>query len=116
MSVVKKADGKTSVRKKSSPPQRFRDSGTKFHLGHSGGPLVQVRTRHGILFAHSEAHLDALEAYVSAELRERSQGEFGWAMSSMARLPRWAKAAKNREEVLRAIARMRRLLTGSKSR
>jgi hypothetical protein len=95
--------------------RRFRDVGTRYHYFHPGPPLVQIRTRHGILFACNEAHLDALEAYVLADLRERRRDEFGWSMSSMARLPRWAKSAKNRAEVLRAIARMRRLLARSRS-
>lgn len=71
---------------------------------------LQVRTRHGVLFAYNEAHLDAMEGFIAAELRERRRDEFGWRKSSMARLPAWVKAAKNREDVLRALARIRRRL------
>jgi hypothetical protein len=71
---------------------------------------LQVRTRHGVLFAYNEDHLDEIEGFVAAELRERRRNEFGWQMSPMVRLPPWVKSAKNREEILRALARLRRRL------
>jgi hypothetical protein len=69
---------------------------------------LQARTRHGMLYAYNSAHLDWIEAFVAAPLRER-RVESGSANRSIAsRLPPWVKSAKNREEVLRAVARMRR--------
>ena len=76
-----------------------------------GAPLfLQFDTRLGTMFAYSEAHLEWLERFVSAELRERTHLD-GHANSSMAsRLPRWMKLAKNRNEVLQAIRRLRATL------
>lgn len=71
---------------------------------------LQTRTRHGVLYAYNVAHLDWIEGFVAAGLRER-RIEAGMANRSIAsRLPAWIKAAKNREEVLRALARLRRRL------
>ena len=71
---------------------------------------LQTRTRHGVLYAYNAVHLDWIEAFVAAGLRERRIGE-GMANRSIAsRLPAWIKAAKNREDVLRALARLRRRL------
>ena len=57
------------------------------------------------LWAFNIKHLNILEAYVSAELRERSKDEkWGWSNSSLtSRLPKWIKSAKNRESLLKAI-------------
>jgi hypothetical protein len=56
------------------------------------------------LWALNAAHLEWLEGYVGATLRERSPGEHGWSNRAMAsRLPRWMQSAKNRGELLRCI-------------
>ncbi|AEV82977.1 hypothetical protein ACWT_1958 [Actinoplanes sp. SE50] len=57
------------------------------------------------LWAFNEAHLTLLADYVGAKLRERHPREPGLTM--VARLPGWLKAADNRTEVLRTIARLR---------
>jgi DNA-directed RNA polymerase subunit RPC12/RpoP len=89
----------------------FRRSGNYPYDPYLGLRLhLQVPTRHGVLFAYNEDHLDAIEGFVAAELRERRRGELGWSKSSMVRLPPWVKSAKNREDVLRALARLRRRL------
>lgn len=56
-----------------------------------------------LLWANNEAHLDYLESYLGAMLRERPEGPSGLSWY----LPAWMKHAKHREEVLRTIARMR---------
>jgi hypothetical protein len=56
------------------------------------------------LWAFNERHLDILESYVSARLRER--GEYV-GMTMLARLPAWLKSAKHRTEILRTIGRLR---------
>jgi hypothetical protein len=63
-----------------------------------------------VLWAYNVRHLDLLESYVAAKLRER--GELvPWAPTSLVeRLPTWLKAAKNRAEVLRTIRRLRSTL------
>src|ERR1044071_5867412 len=51
------------------------------------------------LWAWNAAHLDYLERYVRAELRERvPDARWGWANQSVvSRLPRWISSAKNRD-------------------
>ena len=62
-----------------------------------------------LLWALNARHLAALEAYALAALRERRRDpEHGWSNQSVAsRLPKWIKAAKNRAEVEKALARLR---------
>ncbi|MDY6934102.1 MAG: hypothetical protein SVZ03_07755 [Spirochaetota bacterium] len=57
------------------------------------------------MWAFNIRHLEFLESYVSARLREREKDErLGWHNSSLAsRLPKWLKPAKNREAILKAI-------------
>ncbi|RFS86806.1 hypothetical protein D0T12_00510 [Actinomadura spongiicola] len=56
------------------------------------------------LWAFNERHLDLLEGYVGARLRER--GEYV-GMTMVAKLPAWLKSAKHRGEILRVIGRLR---------
>jgi hypothetical protein len=62
----------------------------------------------------NKAHLDFLDRYVSADLRERRPHEqYGWSNQSLAsRLPKWLTSAKNRGEVQRSIERLRGHLEG----
>jgi hypothetical protein len=67
------------------------------------------------LWAYNREHLDYLESYVSAGLRERTPGEGApggtprnRVLSS--RLPQWIKSAKNRERILAAIGKLRERL------
>lgn len=73
-------------------------------------PRLRAETRHGVLVAWNEDHLDYLERYLAGGLREETPaGEGGVRNASIvSRLPVWAKAAKNRDEMLKAIARVRR--------
>ena len=60
------------------------------------------------LWLYNRRHLEVLEAYINAELRQRRRSYSGWANASMvSRLPRWITAAKNREELVKALARLR---------
>ena len=65
------------------------------------------------LFAVNERHLELLEGYLLAGLRERRRDPVqGWSNQSVtSRLPRWMKAAKNRDEVRRALLRLRERLS-----
>lgn len=57
------------------------------------------------LWAFNDKHLDAIERYTAALIRER----VGCSNASLAsRLPQWIKSAKNRETVLKAIRKLRR--------
>ena len=57
------------------------------------------------LWAFNKKHLEFLESYVTASLRERfKDNDLGWSNSSLAgRLPKWIKAAKNRDALIKAI-------------
>ncbi|GGM79811.1 hypothetical protein GCM10011609_14510 [Lentzea pudingi] len=59
------------------------------------------------LWALNTAHLDVLESYVSATLREDPDPSSVRRMTILAKLPAWLKSAKHRDEVLRAIRRLR---------
>lgn len=56
------------------------------------------------LWAYNREHLEMLERFVGAKLRERTiKGR----NSFLSKLPQWIKSAKNRDEILKAIERMR---------
>ena len=78
-------------------------------LGHDpllGLPLfLRADIAGGTLWALNLDHLESLEAYLGATLRERPAGVTGLTM--MARLPRWMKLAANRPKVLQGLAEMR---------
>jgi hypothetical protein len=67
-----------------------------------------------VLWAYNGRHLDLLESYVVARLRERGAVAVPYVrpapMSLVERLPAWLKSAKNRDEVLRSIRRLRSTL------
>ncbi|WP_345575414.1 hypothetical protein [Nonomuraea rosea] len=60
-----------------------------------------------VLWAYNLAHLELLEAYVRARLRERPESP--GSQTLLERLPAWMKAAANRDEVLAAIGALRDL-------
>lgn len=66
---------------------------------------LQADCRGHLLWAYNAGHLDLLESYVAARLRER--GPIPGTMSLVERLPAWLKSAKNRADVLRLIRRLR---------
>lgn len=59
------------------------------------------------LWALNVEHLDVLEGYVRAQLREKRL-ELAYTMLDV--LPRWMKDAKHRNEVLRGVSRLRQSL------
>lgn len=66
-----------------------------------------------IFRAYNLDHLDFLESYVAADLRIR---EPNINKSLVSRLPQWIKSAKNREEILRCIGKLRSRLSSSNYR
>lgn len=67
-------------------------------------PLFLQRSCCGqVLYAYNLEHLEWLASYVGATLREGARHHHGMA----ARLPRWIKAAGNRDQVLRCIEQLR---------
>jgi hypothetical protein len=63
-----------------------------------------------MLWAVNLEHLDFLEQYVGAQLRER-QANVNKSMAS--RLPQWIKDRKNRQEILACITKLRDRLTAN---
>jgi transcription elongation factor Elf1 len=61
------------------------------------------------LWAYNLRHLDLIEAFVSAKLRERRRDEnYGWSNQSLfSRMPKWMKSHNNRSAILKAIEEMR---------
>jgi hypothetical protein len=57
-----------------------------------------------LLWAYNERHLDALEAYIAAQLRERSTYP---SMGMFGKLPAWIKAGRHRPQLLRAVGYLR---------
>ena len=105
--------------------QLARDIRWSYHLRTDGNdpyfrlPLwLQAPTRHGLVFAYNERHLETLESIVGAKLRERHTNpvyrKHNGTMAS--RLPHWMKIAKNRDDILGALARMRARLERSTDR
>lgn len=62
------------------------------------------------LWAYNLRHLEFIEAFVRAKLRERKPDElYGWSNRSLfSRLPKWIQSGKNREEIIKAIAKIRK--------
>jgi len=62
-----------------------------------------------VLWAYNARHLEALEAFARAHLRERARDpEHGWSNAAFtSRLPKWIKSAKHRAQVEKGIARLR---------
>lgn len=64
-----------------------------------------------VLWAYNRQHLEYLRSFVSARVRERPaevpESESARRMTLVAKLPAWLKAAKNRDQVLHAIDRLR---------
>lgn len=67
-------------------------------------PYLQRSFGRHTIFALNREHLDALETWLAAELRERGPVA---GLTMMSRLPRWMKAAGARERVLKALGEMR---------
>ncbi len=73
---------------------------------------LRTRCAGRTLWAFNAAHVDYLEQFVTAKLREHHPSPTtGWRNRSLAgRLPRWVQSARNRDVVRNGIARLRRKL------
>ena len=69
---------------------------------------LQTECAGEILWAFNEKHLSYLKSYVEADLRE-DDGRKSWSIIS--RLPKWITSAKNRQNVLKAIAKLEKQIT-----
>lgn len=80
------------------------------HDGYFGFYLwLQIYCCSHSLYAFTIRHLNLLEAYIKADLRERKPSKNGWRCNSsvVAKLPKWIKSYKNREQLLKAIQKLR---------
>lgn len=85
--------------------------------GYFGCPLwLQTPCVREVLWANNAEHLDFLEQYVGADLRERAREMHGWRNTNLAsRLPKWMQQAKNRDAVLRGIRTLREKLSRARA-
>ena len=70
---------------------------------------LQIECCGETLWAYNRKHLEFIENYVAAKLRERTPNTN---KSLASRLPNWIKRAKNRGQVLKAVARLKEKLNG----
>jgi hypothetical protein len=95
-------------------PQKEK-AGLVFRIGgdadaYFGLPLwLTTDCRSRALWAYNAEHLDLLEDFVAARLRER--GPVPGTMSMIERLPAWIKDGKHRDDVLKALQRLRAMAT-----
>ncbi|MFQ6391269.1 hypothetical protein ACLNAR_26155 [Priestia aryabhattai] len=64
---------------------------------------LQIECSGNVLWALNLEHLSYMESYIEAEIRESHP----YYLSVESRLPKWMKLAKNRNEVLRAIQKLK---------
>lgn len=73
-----------------------------------GLPLVlQASYGSKLIWAYNTHHVDLLQEWLEADLRERSLSPH--CMTMMARLPKWMKASHARPKVLRALRKLREI-------
>lgn len=65
---------------------------------------LQISCCNETLWAYNLKHLEIIEQYVSAKLRERTNKGRN---SFLSKLPAWLKSAKNRDEILKAIKKLK---------
>jgi hypothetical protein len=83
------------------------------HLGMNDYGLelaLRTPTRFGVLYVYNPTHLRALKDFIVADLRERTKDVGNG--SYFSRLPTWIKSAKNRDELLKAIGRLEKVVEG----
>ena len=70
---------------------------------------LQVPCCGEILWAYNLEHVNFLEKFISAEIRERRQNpQFGWSNRSLqSRLPKWMLAGGKRDTVRKGLAALR---------
>jgi hypothetical protein len=71
---------------------------------------LQTHSKGKVLWAVNKEHLDFLEHYVSERLRKPP---FSYNSMIAARMPRWILSAKNRENLLRRVRRLKAKLPSS---
>ena len=72
--------------------------------------FYSIKISDGCLYAYNDTHLEYLEQFISAKIRTRiHSAEYGWSnRSQISRLPKWVKLSKNRNKLLKAIAKLKK--------
>jgi predicted nucleic-acid-binding Zn-ribbon protein len=65
---------------------------------------LQIPCCQNVLWAYNMRHLEFIEGYVGAKLRQRRRGKIH---SVASKLPKWIKDGKNRDEILKCIGRLK---------
>lgn len=86
-------------------PIRFAKDGRDYYFGLP--LLLAVDSPMGRMWAFNHEHLQALKAYLQADLRERHALAGNGSMIS--RLPLWIKLAKNRDKLLKLTDKMEKI-------
>lgn len=89
--------------------------GSTWHLPYVYNALplwLATSYRTQTLWALNESHLKWLEEFIGAEVRE---DKVGGSSALHAILPRWMTASKNRKDVVKALARLRKKLEVTRS-
>lgn len=71
--------------------------------------FMQHPFKNDVFYAYNEAHLDYLERYIGATLREHTDRTH---FTLLEKLPKFYHEAKNRGELLRVIGKLRKLVEG----
>lgn len=65
---------------------------------------LKIECCQNILWAYNKRHLTFIEDYVGAKLRQRERGKIH---SLASKLPKWIKDAKNRNDILKCIGKLK---------
>lgn len=69
---------------------------------------LQTPTRRGVICVYNPAHLKEFKKYITADLRERLIQTSN--SSYFARLPAWIKSAQYKQDVIKALERLEKLV------
>lgn len=91
-------------------------AGTYYIIGAPVDPFFQIpvwlqlNAGNHLLWAYNQEHLFFLKMFVSAQIRERHHEQMHSNKSLGSRLPKWLTAAKNRDEVLKKISLLEKMV------
>lgn len=71
--------------------------------------LLQISFRNEVLWFYNLAHLEYVESYLQADIRERPRNAFNKNRTLISRLPTWIKQSKSRDDLLKRILKLKRL-------
>jgi hypothetical protein len=84
-----------------------------FHFFTKGPLWLRIPCHKNMLWILNREHLDFMEQYISAELREQRIPAMS-SRSISSSLPRWLISAKNRDNVVRCLKKLREKLEATR--